>query len=227
MPNAFPFKEQVLAEKEELRRRKEEERERKRRGETSGGTTIEIGQVNGNGVVEKGVNGASNGNMEGYVRGIQIGDEDEEMSEDEEEYDSEEDEDEDMDEDEEDDDEDEDEDEDEEFDTASESSWNGIAGDSSPSETDLSDSDLDVDTLTTKNTTRNSQLPLYMKAINRSSLIVFVLDARCPNITRSPDLEQLIQKKDKKCIFVLNRAGTLPIPCSSCPVLIYPALFFG
>jgi len=206
VPNAFPFKEQVLAEKEDLRRRREEERERKRRGE--GAAPVVKAAVNGqNGVGEERVEGV--GEKEEYVRGIQIGDEDEDEDmdySDEEESDDEED-DEDM---EEDDDDDEEEDE-EGFD--SELSWKGIRSDSSEEDQDpdSTDSDLDLDTLTTKNTSRNALQPAYMKPFARSSVILFVLDARCPELCRSSELETFARKQGKKIVYVLNRAGT-PLP---------------
>jgi hypothetical protein len=198
VPNAFPFKEQVLAEREEVRRRREEERERKRKGIV--GTTVTVTEVNG-------VNGENSETVEnvvtenGFTKGIQIGSDDEELME--EDSDMEEDsemEDDDEDEDEEDD--DEDEDEEDLLDSTSEAEWPGIDTESETS---------DIETLTQHNTTRNSKPPLYHKAITRSDLVIFILDARCPSLTRSLDTENFANKKGKDCLFVLNRAGTFTL----------------
>lgn len=189
VPNAFPFKEQVLAEREEVRRRREEERDNKRRviveGKTVEAKTVE--KENGVGKVATG---------DGFVMGLQV-DSDDDMEElsDEEDYEDEDEEDE---EDEENEDEDEDED-DEMAEATSDSEWEGFNSDAEVS---------DVETLTEANTARNSKQPLYIKAINRSDLLIFVLDARAPNLSRSLETEQFAEKKDKECMFVLNRAGT-------------------
>jgi GNL3L/Grn1 putative GTPase len=192
VPNAFPFKEQVLAEREEVRRRREEERERKRKG------IVETP------VAENGLNGVNGENGEkvetvvtenGFTKGIQIDSDDEELME--EESDMEEDSEMEDDDDEE---EDEDDSEDEEdlLDSTSESEWPGIDSESETS---------DIETLTQHNTARNSKPPLYQKAITRSDLVIFTLDARCPSLTRSLDTEKFAKKKGKSCLFVLNHAG--------------------
>lgn len=195
MPNAFPFKEQVLAEREEVIRRREEERRKKKEERKNG--------------VENGVNGEGNDAEEvqgenGLVRGLQVDSEDEmldegeDMSEDEEEWEEDS-----ADEDGEDEDS---EDEDAEMDDleSSESEWEGIQ---SEEEEHFSD----IDELTEVNTARNSAKPPYLKAMLRSDLLIFVLDARAPNISRSFELEQWAQKKGKECIFVFNRAGILKL----------------
>jgi nuclear GTP-binding protein len=196
VPNAFPFKEQVLAEREELRRRRQEERERKRKGVKGDEGVVEGGEWNGVG------NG--NGETNGFEKGIQIDsdeDLDEELMDDEEEEDEESEE--------EDDEEgesweDEDEEDGEEMieDESSDSEWGGI-------ESDEEVSDIDIQTL--MNTARNSKVPPYVKAITRSDLLIFVLNARAPEITRSPEIEEFAAKKKKECIFVLYKAGTVPL----------------
>jgi nuclear GTP-binding protein len=185
VPNNFPFKEQVLAEREELRRRRQDEKERKRKGIVE----VEEGET---GVKVNGTNGTN-----GFLKGVRV-DSDEEVDEEElmeEDYDEEESgEDEEVEEWEDEDDEDEEMIEEE----SSDSEWGGIESDEEVS---------DVDVLTLMNTARNSKVPPYVKAITRSDLLVFVLDARAPEITRSLEIEEFAAKKSKDCIFVLNRAG--------------------
>jgi nuclear GTP-binding protein len=190
VPNAFPFKDQVLAEREELRRRREEERQRKRKGEVSEVVSMETNggeMTNGKG---KGENG--------FVPGLQVDSDEDVMDGSEEEVLS--------DEEEEEFDDDDDEDEGEEDDDdkmvdaeSSDSEWGGIESDDEVS---------DVETLTQVNTFRNSTQPPYIKAIVRSDLLIFVLDARAPDITRSLEIEAFAVQKRKQCIFVLNRAGS-------------------
>jgi nuclear GTP-binding protein len=191
VPNNFPFKEQVLAEREELRRRRQDERERKRKGIVEEEGEKSVVEVNGT----NGTNGTN-----GFLKGVQVDsdeevDEDELMEEDDEDEESEG---------EEEAEEWEDEDQDEKVeemieDDSSDSEWGGIESDEEVS---------DVDILTLMNTARNSKVPPYVKAITRSDLLVFVLDARAPEITRSSEIEEFAAKKSKNCIFVLNRAGT-------------------
>ena len=185
IPNAFPFKEQILAEREEVRRRRQEEKERKRKD----GVEERVAEKNG-------VSTVSGENEEnGYVVGLQVDSDNEDIMD--EEIGSEEDEEE---SDEETGSDDEDDDEDEEMDDigCSESEWEGIESEEETSE---------VEVLTEINTSRNSSQPPFMKAINRSDLVVFVLDARAPDASRSVELEQYAEKKGKSSIFVLNRAG--------------------
>jgi nuclear GTP-binding protein len=204
VPNNFPFKEQVLAEREELRRRRQEEREKKRKGIVEEEGEKSVGEVNGT----NGTNGTN-----GFLKGVQVDsdeevDEDELMEEDDEEGESEgEEEAEEW----EDEDQDEEDEEDEEMieDESSDSEWGGIESDEEVS---------DVDILTLMNTARNSKVPPYVKAITRSDLLVFVLDARAPEITRSLEIEDFAEKKSKNCIFVLNRAGTFFCCDSNCRI---------
>ena len=95
---------------------------------------------------------------------------------------------------------DEEDDEDEEMEDieSSESEWEGIESEEETSE---------IEVLTEINTARNSSQPPFMKAVNRSDLVIFVLDARAPDASRSLELEQYVEKKGKSSIFVLNRAG--------------------
>jgi len=191
IPNSFPFKEAVIAEREEVRRRAEEEKIQKRLEARSGKGE----RIKENGKVVDGVRKEENG----FVKGIQLNGEDyvdeEEMSEFEEESDK--DEDDDM---ENEIDEEEEEDEEGTYDDleSSESEWEGI-------ESDLELSDVDLQTQV--NTARNSKPPAYVKALLKSDLVIFVLDARGPTYTRCLDLEFLADKKGKKSIFILNRAG--------------------
>lgn len=152
-------------------------------------------------------NGAKGEEKNGYVAGLQIeSDEedvlDQDISEEDEESDEEayEDGSEDDLEEEEEDDDDDDEDELMEGVETSESEWEGIDSDE-----DISD----IDTLTQTNTTRNSKKPDYIRAILRSDLVLFVLDARAIDLTRSLEVEDYTEKKAKESFFVLNRAGTL------------------
>lgn len=197
IPNAFPFKEQVLAEREELRRRRQEEKRQKRTGEES----ESVGHLN----AHEAANGNENGTGSGYVAGLQIDSEEDEeilgedMSEDE---DSDEEEFENGDEDdgfEEREEGDDDEDEVMQGDESSDSEWEGIDSDE-----DISD----IDHVTQTNTARNSKKPDYIRAILRADLVLFVLDARAIDLTRSPDIERYAEKKAKQSFFVLNRAGT-------------------
>ena len=184
IPNAFPFKEQVLAEREEVRRRRQEEKENKRKGVVDGVTKV-AQQIGNQGVERK--------EATGFVAGLQVDSEDEEVLEDE--IDSSEEEESDGDDDEI----DGDDEEDEEMDVeSSDSEWEGIESEEETSE---------IETLTEINTIRNSTKPPFIQAINRSDLVIFVLDARAPDSTRSLDLEQHAEKKGKSCMFVLNRAG--------------------
>jgi nuclear GTP-binding protein len=194
IPNSFPFKEEVLAEREEARRRLQEEKEQKRKGETNG--TGNGAKVN---VVEEELEGE-----EGFVAGIQLGDDDDEImdgkfdsDEGDEEFDSEDDDDDDKEEE----DTEDNEDEDDGLERSESSEWEGI-------ESDTDDQITDVDSLTELNTMRNSAKPLYVKAINRADLVIFVLDAKAVELTRSPELEAYAEKKGKPSIFVLNNAGT-------------------
>jgi nuclear GTP-binding protein len=188
IPNAFPFKEQILAEREEVRRRRQEEKENKRKGMVDGMTMV-AQQIGNNGIERK--------EASGFVAGLQVDSEDEEVLEDE--IDSNEEEESDDDDDGEDYEIDGDDDEDEEMDVeSSDSEWEGIESEEETSE---------IETLTEINTIRNSTKPPFIQAINRSDLVIFVLDARAPDSTRSFDLEQYAEKKGKSCIFVLNRAG--------------------
>ena len=82
----------------------------------------------------------------------------------------------------------------------SESEWEGI---------DSDDDISDIDTLTQTNTTRNSKKPDYIRAIIRSDLVLFVLDARAIDLTRSLEVEHYAEKRAKESFFVLNRAGML------------------
>jgi hypothetical protein len=189
-----------------MRRKREEEKALKRKGDTNG---VENG-TEANGIREE--EGAVEGG-EGFTAGIQIDDDDEEImdgesdseDEDEESMSEEEDDDEDMD-DEEDDDDDDDE-EDGDAIESSESEWQGI-------ESDDGQEIADLDSLTEYNTMRNSSWssPLYMKAIRRSNLVIFVLDARAISMTRSFEMEDYAKKKGKDSIFVLNRAGASKVP---------------
>jgi len=195
IPNAFPFKEQVLAEREEVRRRRQEEKKKKRAGDQSG--SIQSSKA------EAGVNGNETGLGDGYVAGLQIDPEedeailDEDISEeedsDEEEYENGDEEEEELDE--------YNSDEAMEGVESSESEWDGIESDE-----DISD----LDQLTQTNTLRNSKKPEYIKAILRADLVLFVLDARAIDLTRSLDTEKYAKKKAKEAYFVLNRAGTRP-----------------
>jgi len=191
VPNSFPFKEQVLAEKEEVRRVRDEERRRKKLS------------VAGNGKeAKKDENGVS-ADGEGYVEGLQIDSEDEMIEGKEEES---EDEDEDMEDEAVDewDDEDDEDDEDDVSITPSESEWEGIQ---SNDDNDGSVID-DIDQLTELNTFRNTKPPPHMKAMARSDILIFVLDARAPDITRARDIELWAAEEGKNCIFVLSNAGT-------------------
>jgi len=150
------------------------------------------------------VDGERRNEENGFVNGVQLDGEDEideaEMS------DFDEDEDEDF-EDEDEDDEEVEEEDDEAMDDleSSESEWEGI-------ESDLEVSDVDLQTQV--NTARNSKPPAYVKALLKSDLVIFVLDARAPSYTRCLDLEFLADKKGKKSMFILNRAGTFLLKCS-------------
>ena len=185
IPNAFPFKDQILAEREEVRRRRQEEKERKRMH------VVEEGVEDQNRVSTVSEENGENG----YVTGLQVDSDDEDVMD--EEIESEEDEGE---SDEENGVDDEEDDDNEEMDDieSSESEWEGIE-----SEEEISE----VEVLTEINTARNSSQPPFMKAINRSDLVIFVLDARAPDASRSVELEQYAEKKGKSSIFVLNRAG--------------------
>jgi nuclear GTP-binding protein len=193
IPNAFPFKEQVLAEREEVRRRRQEEKENKRKGVVNG--LVSTMTSNGDHTVNE------NEDHDGFVVGLQVDADDGEILDDE--SDSEEDDDEESDEGEDDDDhqdDDGDDDDDEEMEDveSSDSEWEGIQSEDETSE---------VEILTELNTFRNSTKPPFIQAINRSDLVIFILDARAPESTRSLDLEQYAEKKGKSSIFVLNRAG--------------------
>ncbi len=131
----------------------------------------------------------------GYVTGLQVDSDDEDVMD--EEIDLEEDEGE-SDEENDVNDEDDEDDEDMEDIESSESEWEGIESEEETSE---------IEVLTEINTARNSSQPPFMKAINRSDLVIFVLDARAPDASRSLELEQYAEKKEKSSIFVLNRAG--------------------
>jgi nuclear GTP-binding protein len=181
VPNSFPFKERVLAEREELRRRREEERRKKKEGNNKGEEQGQEGEETGQ---KAGVDGTGvNGN--GLKMGVQIDSDDEMMEEDEEEEDDEG-------------------DEAEEEDAESSEGWEGIPGlDSEEEPLDVSD----VELLTEINTERNSSRSPHMEAIDRSDLLVFVLDARAPEATRIPHLETWAKLEDIDAIFVLNRAG--------------------
>jgi len=112
IPNAFPFKEQILAEREEVRRRRQQEKESKRKN----GVETEVEQIGFSTVSEeKGENG--------YVAGLLVDSDDEDVMDEEidlEEGDGEIDEENDVD--------DEDDDKDEEMEDieSSESEWEGI-----------------------------------------------------------------------------------------------------
>jgi hypothetical protein len=206
VPNSFPFKEEVLAEVEETRRKREEEKALKRKVDSNGAE---------NGVEANAIRAPEGAVMggNGFAAGIQIDDDDEEIMEGE--FNSEDDDeepmsdDEDTEDDEEDDDEEDDEDDEEDGDAieSSESEWQGI-------ESDDGQEIADLDSLTEYNTMRNSSWssPLYMKAIRRSNLVVFVLDARGITMTRSYEMEDYAKKKGKESIFVLNRAGASQDP---------------
>ena len=193
IPNAFPFKEQVLAEREEIMRRREEEKRKKR----TGGETESAEHVN----QREPSNGGENGGETGFVAGLQIDSDeeevwDEDMSDDEEESDEEVGES--VDE------EDLLEEEDDENESmgeveSSDSEWEGIDSDENIS---------DIDAVTQTNTSRNSKKPDYLRAILRSDLVLFVLDARAINVTRSPEVEEYAGRKAKESFFVLNRGGT-------------------
>lgn len=99
-----------------------------------------------------------------------------------------------------DDDDDDDDDDDQDDLESSESEWEGIAS---------GEEITDVDELTASNTDRNAKQPPTNKAILKSDLVAFVLDARAPNVTRSLETEKLADTKGKTSIFILNRAGTL------------------
>ena len=150
--------------------------------------------------------GANGEEKNGYVAGLQIESDEEDVldkdiSEEDEESDEEAYEDgseDDLEEAEEDD--DDDEDELMEGVETSESEWEGIDSDE-----DISD----IDTVTQTNTTRNSKKPDYIRAILRSDLVLFVLDARAIDLTRSLEVEDYTEKKAKESFFVLNRAGAL------------------
>ena len=185
-----------------MRRRREEEKRKKRTGVESDA----VGHLG----AEDGANGEE---KNGYVAGLQIeSDEedvlDEDISEEGEERDEEAYEDgseDDLEEEEEEDDDDDDDDDDDEDEVmegveTSESEWEGIDSDE-----DISD----IDTLTQTNTTRNSKKPDYIRAILRSDLVLFVLDARAIDLTRSLEVEDYTEKKAKESFFVLNRAGAL------------------
>jgi hypothetical protein len=200
IPNAFPFKEQVLAEREELRRRRQEEKRQKRTGEESESVgNLSAHRADGNG----------NGTGSEYVAGLQIDSEeddeilDEDMSEDEESGEEEfenGDEDDSFEEEEGEEGDDDDEDEVMQGVESSDSEWEGIDSDEDVS---------DIDHLTQTNTARNSKKPDYIRAILRADLVLFVLDARAIDLTRSPDIERYAKNKAKQSFFVLNRAGTI------------------
>ena len=174
----------MLAEQEDARRKREEERERKRKGDSNG---VESG-AEAHGLDEE----IEVGND--FKVGVQIDDNEEEESI-EGEFDSEDEEE------DEDDEEDMDDEEDEgEESRSSDSEWEGI-------ESDAEGETSDVDSLTELNTVRNSAKPPYLTAINRADLVIFVLDARAVNLTRSPQLEAYTEKKGKALMYVLNRAG--------------------
>ncbi|WP_423792994.1 GTPase [Methanocaldococcus indicus] len=48
------------------------------------------------------------------------------------------------------------------------------------------------------------------KVVDESDLILFVLDARDPELTRNRELEKIIKDKGKKIIYVLNKADLVP-----------------
>jgi len=195
VPNSFPFKEEVLAEREEVRRRREEERRKKKEGKKE--------EAEGNGNEAKGTNGVeANGN--GLKVGLQVDSDDETTKEEDSDMSYEEG----SDEDEEYLEEDEDVEEDDDgaaIEDNEESEWEGIP--STPSE-DGNGEISDVDELTELNTARNSAPPPHLKAMNRSDLLIFVLEACAPEATRLPDVEAWAQKKGKDALFVLNGAGT-------------------
>jgi len=190
----------MLAEQEAIRRRRAEER---RNNKLKKEENAEQEDVALNPENDKG----------GLKLGLQI-DSDEEIIEDgEEEVEPSEEEEEDVEASEEDDnmeyeDEDlEDEDTDEEMDNSSSSEWEGIQ---SSSEAEAEEGLIsDIDMLTELNTSRNSAPLAQLKAMNRADLLIFVLDARAPDISRSPELEAWALKKGKEGMFVLNRAGII------------------
>jgi nuclear GTP-binding protein len=192
VPNSFPFKEKVIAEQEEVRRLKEEERKKKKAGTTE---VKEANEQEDNGITE----------VETYVGGVQVGEE-EEMMEEEDEEDEDEDGDEEMDTEEEDDWEDSDSDSLSPSITSSESEWEGIVSDSH--HTPLI---ADIDSLTHLNTQRNTKPPPYLKPLHRSDLLIFVLDARAPAVTRARDVELWAAEQGKKCVFVIARTGILSL----------------
>jgi hypothetical protein len=192
-----------------VRRRREEEKRKKRTGVES----ESVGHLG----AQDGANGEE---KNGYVAGLQIeSDEedvlDEDISEEAEESDEEAYEDgseDDLEEEEEED--DGDEDEVMEGVETSESEWEGIDSDE-----DISD----IDTVTQTNTTRNSKKPDYIRAILRSDLVLFVLDARAIDLTRSLEVEDYTEKKAKESFFVLNRAGTLSYVVTCLKFRTHPA----
>ena len=194
IPNSFPFKEQMLAEQEEARRRREEERQEKKKRVTTEGLQNGNGE---NGLVKGIVVDSDEGEFKDEVHEPGIESEEEEEEDDDDDMDDDEDEDGDGDEDNDEVEEDEDDDLMDDIES-SESEWDGI-------ESDQEISDLDM--LTETNTNRNAKKPGYVKAILRSNLIIFVLDARCPDLTRSIELENFALKKGKECMYVLNQSG--------------------
>ena len=167
-----------------MRRKTAEERERKRKGDRNG---LENGAEVHDLDEEIDV-------RDDYKVGVQIDDDEEEESM-EGEFGSEDEEEDENDDEDMDDEEDEDEDP-----QSSESEWEGI-------DSDAEDEISDVDSLTELNTMRNSAKAPYLTAINRADLVIFVLDARAVNLTRSPQLEAYTEKKGKALMYVLNRAG--------------------
>src|SRR5204862_6206545 len=125
---------------------------------------------------------------DGFVTGLQVDADDGEILDDEGNSEKDYDEESEEGEGEDDDDDDEDDDvEDEEMGDveSSESEWEGIQSEDETSE---------IETITELNTLRNSSKPPFIQAINRSDLVMFVLDARAPESTRSLDLEQYAER---------------------------------
>jgi len=159
---------------------------------------------NGHGVGDEGVNGKTGG----FKAGLQVDDDSEaEISGEEEQMEEEDYDEEDMEEegDEAEDDEDGEEDnaDEGEMDEDSESEWEGIDS------TEEVEEIADIDTATQTNTERNSKQPEYVTAMSRSDTVIFVLDARAPDVTLSLEAQDIAQKKGKPDLVVLNRAGTI------------------